>query len=472
MTSALATRHRSGDEALRCDGVVWTFADLDDAAEDLAAALALRQLGPGDRVGLHATTRLGTAAAVFALARRGIAVVALHPRLTAGEASALAERAGVRCVLDDDAVDALRAEGRGASRSTEATPSSGDAFALLFTSGTSGTPKAAVLSHGAFVASAAASAAHLGWTPADRWIAPLPLAHVGGLSMLTRCFLARRPVTLLPRFDVGATLAAVRDGGTLLSVVPTMLRALLEADDANVLSSLRVVLVGGAACPPDLLDACAARGVPAVATYGLTEMCSQVATEPVGAKVVGAPRGAGRALPGVELRVLRVDGTDCAPGEAGSIVVRGPMRMDGYLGHTPLASSSYFDTGDTGVLDEAGALRVLARRTDLVVTGGENVYPAEVEHCLEAHPAVQQAMVFGVPDAVWGQRVAALLVARGAVDDEPAWRASVLDHLHARLAGFKRPRLMARVASLPVLPSGKPDRAGAASSSASQLAPW
>ena len=146
---------------------------------------------------------------------------------------------------------------------------------MIYTSGTSGRPKGAVLTHGAFAASAAASERNLGWEHPDRWVAALPIAHVGGLSVLTRCLRAGRPVVLLPRFDADAVLAAVRSGGTLVSVVPTMLRALLEADRDNVLARARALLVGGAACPPELLAESAARGVRALATYGMTEMCSQ-----------------------------------------------------------------------------------------------------------------------------------------------------------------------------------------------------
>jgi O-succinylbenzoic acid--CoA ligase len=239
-----------------------------------------------------------------------------------------------------------------------------------------------------------------------------------------------------------------------------------------VLARARALLVGGAACPPELLAESAARGVRALATYGMTEMCSQVATQPYLPGAVIAQRGVGRPLPGVELRLVGDDGAPVAAGEVGRITVRGPMRMLGYWRHHALAEAEWFDTGDLGSLDEDGVLSIHARRTDLIVTGGENVYPVEVEQCLESHPSVAAALVFGLPDPVWGQRVAAAVVARGEVADEAAWCEALWRHLSGRLAGYKRPRLLARVEAIAALPSGKPDRAGAAARYGASVRPW
>jgi len=388
--------------------------------------------------------------------------VLVHPRLTDAEARVLIADAQVTIALDDVAVDALLREGGDRPWPIVAPPSEADALAIIYTSGTSGRAKGAVLTHGAFAASATASGRNLRWALDDRWVAALPVAHVGGLSVLTRCWRARRPVVLLPRYDAHAVLHAVAAGGTLVSVVPTMLRGLLEADTGNVLAGARAVLVGGAACSPELLEESAARGVRALATYGMTEMCSQVATQAYLPRAVIAQRGVGRPLEGVELRLTDDEGAPVTVGEVGRIAARGPMRMRGYWGHEPLTGAAWFDTGDLGSLDADGTLHLHARRTDLIVSGGENVYPVEVEQCLERHPAVASALVFGVPDEVWGQRVAAAIVARGEVPDEAAWRASVLEHARASLADFKRPRLLARVDAIATLPSGKADRAGAA----------
>lgn len=450
---------RRADTALVADGRAWTFGELDRRMGGFVAALLAGAVRPGDRVALRGSNRAETVVALLGMAAAGVTAVLVHPRLTDAEARALIDDAAVALALDDAGVDALLREGASAPWPALAAPRLSDPLAMIYTSGTSGRPKGAVLTHGAFAASAAASERNLAWSPGDRWVAPLPVAHVGGLSVLTRCLLARRPVALLPRYDAGAVLDAVRAGGSLVSVVPTMLRALLEADQGNTLREARVVLVGGAACPPELLAESKARGVRALATYGMTEMCSQVATQRRG---IPAHHDVGRPLHGVELRLAGDDGDAVEAGEVGRITVRGPMRMRGYWGHPPLADEEWFDTGDLGSLDADGVLSIHARRTDLIVTGGENVYPAEVERALESHPSVAAALVFGVPDPVWGQRVAAAVVPRGEVPDEAAWRAALVEHVRARLANFKRPRLIARVDAIATLPSGKPDRAGAA----------
>ncbi len=460
-TSPFARRERSPTTALIADGRAWSFAELDARMGAFIAALLGAGVVRGDRVALRGSNRAETVVALLGMAAAGVTAVLVHPRLTDAEARVLIDDAQVATSLDDAAVDALMREGGDRPWPIVPSPSEADALAIIYTSGTSGRAKGAVLTHGAFAASAVASARNLSWTLDDRWVAPLPVAHVGGLSVLTRCWCARRPVVLLPRYDAGAVLDAVRAGGTLVSVVPTMLRGLLEADTGNVLARARSVLVGGAACSPELLQESAARGVRALATYGMTEMCSQVATQSYQPGVVVVQRGVGRPLADVALRLTDGDGAAVRVGEVGRIAVRGPMRMRGYWGQDALADDAWFDTGDLGSLDDDGTLHLHARRTDLIVSGGENVYPVEVEQCLERHPAVAAALVFGVHDEVWGQRVAAAIVARGDVRDEAAWRASVMEHARASLADFKRPRLLVRVEAIATLPSGKPDRAGA-----------
>lgn len=474
MSWAFAKESTRGlDETALLDGErAWSLAELDALMGGFVAALFGAGVRAGDRVALRGSNRAGTVAALLGMATAGVTAVLVHPRLTDGEAQALIDDADVSASLDDAGVDALLREGVNVGWPRLTPPAPDDPLAMVYTSGTSGRAKGAVLTHGAFAASADASGRNLRWNLDDRWVAPLPVAHVGGLSVLIRCALARRPVVLLPRFDAVATLDAVRAGGTIVSVVPTMLRALLEADRDNVLARARVVLVGGAACSPELLAESAARGVRALATYGMTEMCSQVATQAYLAGAVLAQRGVGKPLHGVELRLVGDDGEPVATGAVGRITVRGPMRMRGYWKHPHLAQEEWFDAGDLGSLDPDGTLHLHARRTDLIVTGGENVYPVEVEQCLEAHPSVAAALVFGLPDAVWGQRVAAAVVARGDVGDEAAWRATLLAHVAARVAGYKRPRLLARVATIATLPSGKPDRAGAAGHYGGLVTPW
>ena len=472
MSAGRSAFQRGGDRddlGLVSEGRAYTYRELGALGGSFIAALMAAGVRRGDRVAVRGSNRAETVVALLAMAQAGVTAVLVHPRLTAVEAGALLDDAEVALTLDDAAVDALLREGLGRPWPALPPNATGDPLAMIYTSGTSGRPKAAVLTHGSFFHSAQAHFANLPTRPTDRWVAALPLAHVGGLSVLTRGLLAGRPVALLPRFDADAVLDAVRVGGALVSVVPTMLRALLEADRGNALARARALLVGGAACAPELLAESAARGVRALATYGMTEMCSQVATQ---APDAPSPRGVGRPLRGVELRVVDGDGGTAATGAVGRVAVRGPMRMRGYWRQAPLADDAWFDTGDLGSLDAGGALSIHARRTDLIVTGGENVYPVEVEQCLEAHPSVAAALVFGLPDEVWGQRVAAAVVPRGAVPDEAAWRAALRDHVAARLADFKRPRLLARAEAIATLPGGKPDRAGAPGRYGAAARPW
>ena len=284
--------------ALFAGDLVLSFAELYARVDAVAQALTARGIHAGSRVTILAQNRVETVIVIHALLATGAAIVPIHPRLTAAEVQIIVDDAAPALTLREGDLDALCAEApREQPRaSTPIDPES--PLAIVYTSGTTGRPKGAVLSRRAFLASAGASAANLGWTPEDRWLLCMPLCHVGGLSILTRCLAARRAVILEPRFDPDAVLDAIVAGrATLLSVVPTMLKALLERDHDDVLARLRAVLSGGAATPWALLEECGRRGVPALTTYGLTEACSQAASQ--APRSPYAPeRGSGRALPG------------------------------------------------------------------------------------------------------------------------------------------------------------------------------
>ncbi len=298
----------------------------------------------------------------------------------------------------------------------------GDAL-VIATSGTTGEPKSAVLSHHAVAASARATSERLGVDPrTDRWLACLPLAHVGGLSVVTRALVTGTPLTVHDGFDPAAVEQAARpperpDRCTLVSLVPTALR---RADTRN----FRTVVLGGSSMPPDLPPN-------AVTTYGMTETGSGVVYD-------------GRPLDGVELRV-----TD------GEIHVRAPMLLRAYRdGTDPKDAAGWFPTGDAGEWDAAaGRLTVFGRTGDLIVTGGENVWPASVERVLSRHPGVREVAVVGRTDPEWGQRVAALVV--------PADSAAppTLDALRAaakeQLPAYAAPRELTLVEALPRTPLGK-----------------
>jgi O-succinylbenzoic acid--CoA ligase len=287
----------------------------------------------------------------------------------------------------------------------------------------------------------------------------MPLFHVGGLSILVRSVLFGGPIRLQSRFDAQAVSDAL-DGGDIagVSLVPTMLsRLLIHRGTRPAPPGLQVVLLGGAAAAPELLARALSAGYPICPTYGLTEASSQVAT--------AAPPRAGTTsttpmlpLRGTEVRIL--SGHDDAPsGTPGEIMVRGPTVMRAYL-HDPDATAralhdGWLRTGDIGHLDADGGLHVLDRRDDLIVSGGENVYPAEIEAVLLEHPAVEDAGVTGIADADLGARVVAWVVA--APGTRP--HGEVLQqHCRTHLAGFKQPREFRFVDGLPRNAAGKLQR--------------
>jgi len=313
-----------------------------------------------------------------------------------------------------------------------------------------------LLSYGNFLASAAACAALLGNGADDRWLACMPLFHVGGLSILLRSVLAGSAAVIHPSFDAQAVSDAIDSQRiTFVSLVPVMLQRLLVVRGERAAPPhLRCVLLGGAAVPRGLLERARRLAFPVAPSYGLTEACSQVATCPPGSGAADPPGLL--PLPGIELRIVDEGGCELSPALAGEICVRGPMVMRGYW-QCPEATASalrkgWLHTGDLGRLDPGGRLQVLDRRDDLIVSGGENIYPAEVEAVLLEHDAVAEAAVTGVADAEFGERPVAWIVeGEGAQLDE----AQLREHCRAHLAAYKVPLRFHRVASLPRNAAGK-----------------
>lgn len=457
-----------GRAALLFDDRVLTYAELADAVARTAGSLAALRLPRGANVALRATSRPETVVAILALIELGIPFVPIHPRLRPAEVEVLLDDAQPARTFDDDALDDL-AHGEPIAR-IPALSEDDAPLAILYTSGSTGRPKGAVLTRSAFLASARASEGNLGWRDDDRWLLCMPLCHTGGLSILTRCLSARRTVVLERAFQPGAIVDAIeRTSTTLLSVVPTMLEALLAADRRGALARTRAILVGGAAAPIRLMQACADRQLRAITSYGLTETCSQIIAQSPAEALPRARPGSGKPLAEVELAIVNERGERLGAGEAGRIRVRGPMLMRGYLGREPLAPGAWFETGDLGETNEQGELFVHARRTDLIVTGGENVYPVEVEQAIEGCGGVARALVFGVPDETWGQRVAAAIVLDRT---RPADTGALREALVARLAPHKLPRLVCFPAELPVVTADKLDRAGAVARLEAMLRGW
>ena len=452
MSVRAAAREAPEGVALAHGGRALTWAELAERTDPVRAVVQSRLEGaPHQVVAVVGGMGVETVTAVLALLEDRVSFVLLHPRWTSAERDRVLTMTGASFVIEG--AGALTALPGGAANNS---PIGGGAV-VVFTSGSTGRPRGAVLSHGALRASSEAHAAVFGCHEGDRWLLSLPTAHVGGLMIVVRSLLARRTIVLGGRradgaFDPDGALRLIeRQRVTLLSVVPTMLGRLLDGHEGCPPESLRAVLVGGAPAPPALMARARRRSWPVFATYGLTEACSQVATERPANLSAG---GVGPPVPGVEARV----------GASGSIQIRGSVLFDGYLAAEPGAplerpfdADGWFDTGDVGAVDERGRLRVLGRRADRIVTGGENVDPAEVEAAVLEWKGAAAACVVGLEDEEWGEQVGAVLVPAAGFESLGGL-AELERRLGARLAGFKRPRQWRVVERLPVAPSGKVDR--------------
>ena len=328
---------------------------------------------------------------------------------------------------------------------------------ILPTSGTGGVPRFVVHEWRSLRANAVASNERLGFEAGDRWLATLAWAHVGGLAVPLRAAAAGAMVALAgPRFDAASVARALGElAVTHVSLVPAMLHGLL-AVGARPPGTLRAVLLGGAATPPDLAERALCAGWPIALTYGLTEAGSQVTTA-TPAEVRAGDRSAGVPLAGVEVRIRPLG--DTAAGAAGApapghIEVRGDTLFRGYVGEPARPADAWFATGDLGRLDARGRLEVTGRLRDRIVSGGANVDPAQVEAVLAAHPEVGEAAVIGVPDGRWGQVVVA--VVSGADPDLPA---RLDPWCRERLSGPRVPRRWKVLDRLPRTATGKVDRA-------------
>jgi O-succinylbenzoic acid--CoA ligase len=386
---------------------------------------------------------------LYAAFETGTPVLTLHQRATEAERRAACELVGA--VPETDLSPATSA----ALSAVVPTPDSPALF--IPTSGSTGTPRLVELSRGALVASAAASAANLGWEPHDAWLLCLPLAHTGGLSVVIRCLLGRRAVRLFEPGDAGLSarlpeLAAALEQSTLVSLVPSVLSALLDAGQ-RVPRGLRAVLLGGAACAPALAQRAHAAGWPLLTSYGLTETASQVVTRRYAERFDPLPErfgivSSGHSLLGVELSLRE---------PSGRLAIRAPSLLTRHVGSNRPAvdAEGWLLTNDLGELGPAGELFVRGRSDDVIISGGENIDPLEVEAALLELPGVNAACVCGTSSARFGQIVSALIVGRDPSLAEPTRLAELL---HGRLARHKLPRRALLTENLPLTLAGKLDR--------------
>lgn len=469
--------------ALRFDDLQLTYAEFDAAARRVATLLAGAGIEPGDRVGLMLPNTPAFAVAFFGIMYRGAVAVPVNPLLKsreiayylsnsgakamfatpafADEATAGAAETGAQCWLVDDAglaalIADLPAQDPPVQREDD------DVAVILHTSGTTGKPKGAMLTHANLANNAEVSVRTLVEIgPDDVVMGCLPLFHVFGLTCaLNGAVVAGATLTLIPRFDPRKALEVInRDAVTVFEGVPTMYAALLGvAGEAKpeATQSLRICVSGGAALPVQVLtDFETAFGCTVLEGYGLSESSPAAAFNhphrPRKAGSIGTP------IEGVEMRVVDLDGVEVPQGEPGEVQIRGHNVMKGYWNlpdatKTTITPDGWLNTGDIGRVDEDGYFYIVDRSKDMIIRGGYNVYPREIEEVLYEHPAVAEAAVVGIPHDSLGEEVGAAVALKDGADVAPE---ELTAYVKARVAAYKYPRRVWLVDALPKGPTGK-----------------
>lgn len=463
-----------------------TWAEARERSQRVAAWMAT-ELAPGDRLGVLSRNSLDVVALSVAASRTGVVPVPLNFRLAPAQwSSILADADAAAVVVQAEFADALAAAGaprrgwslgvRGSSRwpglddavsacsaDPPTTPVSADApLYQMYTSGTTGTPKGAVLTQAAVTRNMEQINLVLGLHRRSA-LAVMPLFHAGGAVSLFAHLAAGHRMRIEADFDPGAVLRTLVDEEiTVATFVPAMIQAMVAAapDDARF-PDLDTIVYGASSIAPGLLrSALGLFGCRLVQAYGMTELAAGVAMlwpEHHQRAVEGEPHllsAAGRPLPGTQVRIVGQDGTPLPTGDVGEIAVRGPQAMAGYWGRPDatreMMRNGWVMTGDAGHLDAEGLLYVSDRVKDMYVSGGENVYPRQVEDLLHAHPAVSEAAVIGIPDERWGEVGMAFVVAAADVTE-----ADLVEHCRGNVAGFKVPHAVVVVDELPRNAAGK-----------------
>jgi o-succinylbenzoate---CoA ligase len=479
--------------ALKAGALEWSYRELQERVSALTAVLLSRGVERGSRVALLMFPSERSVAMVHAIARVGAVAVPLNLRQSTPELVSQLRDSGPSMVVHDDALGARvgdlerRTAARRWERASElmaesasggGEPVLGDRLdassphAIVYTSGSTGAPKGVELTLSNLMWNAISVGFRTGASSSDRWLLCMPLFHVGGYAIIFRSVLHGSAIVLHPRFDPKlVSLSLDDDGVTLASFVPTMLTDLLEARGGRPLHPrVRLIFLGGGQPPAQLVAAIRKRRLPVLLTYGMTETCSQVAISNVPESSTGPSY---RAILPTDVAVTRPGKGDllelAGPGEVGEVAVRGPTLFKGYWRRPALTRARFkgewFLTGDLGVFEPgaskpgrtAGGIAILGRREETIVTGGEKVFPAEVEAALREHPSVKDAVVVGVDDPKWGQRVVAVVETKGPPGIRPP--ASELSaFLRERVGRYKVPKEYRFWDALPRTSTGKTRR--------------
>lgn len=407
-----------------------TYSELENEAERAARRLVAHGVRRGANVALTMDGGPDQVVLIHALMKTGAVVLPLSPKLSAQERAHAIEVGRVTVDLDDP----NRLTQTEADMPLLGEHDMEDVHCQILTSGSTGLPHTVELTYGNHLFSAMGSAFRLGVDPQDRWLCAVPLSHISGLSIIMRSVITGTGVVLHDRFRVEDIARSIEeDGVTVISLVSTTLLRLLDAEVD--LPKLRVVLVGGGPIPQSAIETALDRGASVVSTYGLTETCSQVTT--LEAKEARRKAGSvGRPLLTSHLRI-----------QDGEILVQGPT-----VSAKELDSDGWLHTGDMGTIDEDGFLFVQGRTDDLIITGGENVFPGEVEDVLVRHPDILEAAVIGRPDPEWQNAITAVVVLRDGASLDPEM---IKDHCRTLLAAYKVPKSVEIATDLPRTASGK-----------------
>ena len=470
-----ARRAHPDRQALVFGDDVRTYAELHDGAARLASALAAGGVTAGDRVALLLHNGIEFVETFLACHRLAAVPVPINFRLAADEVDFILADSGAVAVICDSPLPGTEAPGLvltvgpGYDDAVAAPPLrepadlvEDDAALMCYTSGTTGRPKGAVLTHRNLVASTLSWIHEMGASEDDVWLSGQPLFHIGGINGLLPFLVLGATVILTPTttFDPEATLRLIEARGVTMCIfVPTQWAAICGHDAVTRVDPqrLRVAMWGASPAPRRTLEAMADTfpGAAIVSAYGQTEM-SGATTLLKGADSTRKLGSVGTPMLGVEMRVVDEALRDVAPGGVGEIVYRGPSVLAGYHRQPEATREAFaggwFHSGDLGRLDEEGYLWLVDRKKDLIVSGGENVYPAEVERVLLDHPAVAEAAVIGVPDPRWVETPLAFVVLS---DGDAVGEADLIDHCRRYLAGFKKPSAVIMVPELPRNAGGK-----------------